>query len=155
MEERVKENLESYLSGSQPPGKDPMFNRILANPAAGAELRAMKAQAQSIRDAYRLPTDVCPAPGFYARVMALVEAEQSRQSLWSIFLEPFGRRLVYAAATLLLLMAVAIYSNEREVEIAETPANMLVDDHPQVHLVGNNPAEDRGRVFVTLTALDQ
>jgi hypothetical protein len=57
---------------------------------------------------------------------------------------------------LLLVMGLLMLStpNEAEPELAEAPGQVLIDDHPEVHLVGDT-ADDRDRVFVSLTALDQ
>lgn len=158
MQERIKERLEDHLSGRLPRGADPAFDSLLENDPASREiLDQFTAQARLVRNAFRVPAELAPAPGFYARVIARVEAEQARPSFWSIFTEPFGRRLIYASAALLVLMGVAMFSTgpSPEAEMAEAPARILVDRHPEVHLVGNNTDEDRGRVLTTLTVLEQ
>lgn len=155
MQEQIKQQVEDYLSGRLPKGGNSAFDAMLeTNPSDRRMLEEFAGQAQMIRDALRVPAELAPAPGFYARVMARVEAENAQPSFWSIFTDPFGQRLVYASAALLLLMGVAIFTTEQPgamPEFAETPAQMLVDHHPEVHLVGDQ-SEDRGRVFVTLTS---
>lgn len=157
MQDKIKQRVEDYVSGRLLNGSDSAFESLLAeNPSDRKTLDAFAEHAQMIREALRVPAELAPAPGFYARVMARVDAENSQSSFWSIFTDPFGQKLVYASAVLLLLMGVAIFSTEpvRTPEVAETPAQMLVDHHPDVHLVGDQ-SEDRGRVFVTLTSSDE
>jgi hypothetical protein len=64
----------------------------------------------------KAPEDVCPAPGFYARVMDRIETQRGT-SIWSVFLEPiFGRRLAMASGVLMLLLGAALFVPGSEVE---------------------------------------
>jgi anti-sigma factor RsiW len=158
MQDQIMSRLEDYLSGRLPAGADAGFEAALSvDGSARADVLAMAEQAGWIREALRVEGDVAPAPGFYARVMNRIEAEP-QPGLLSIFLEPFGRRLVYAAGALMVVLAVAMYSSESAAgpELAGNPssAGILVDAEPGVHLVGETN-EDRGRVLVTLTAFEQ
>ncbi len=160
MRERMRNNLENYLTGSLPAQEHEIFEAMLAsNSEEREQLEWMLTQSKLMRETLRTPPEVAaelaPAPGFYARVMARVEAE-AQPSFWSIFLEPFGRRVAYASVALLLVMGLLMLSTptEAEPELAEAPGQVLIDDHPEVHLVGDT-ADDRDRVFVSLTALDQ
>lgn len=160
MRERMRNNLENYLDGSLPAQENEIFEAMLASNAQEREqLEWMLAQSKLIRETLRTPPEVAaelaPAPGFYARVIARVEAE-AQPSFWSIFLEPFGRRVAYASVALLLVMGLVMLStpNDAAPELAEAPGQVLMDDHPEVRLVGDTD-DDRDRVFVNLTALDQ
>ncbi|MDX2180089.1 MAG: hypothetical protein SFV18_10905 [Bryobacteraceae bacterium] len=156
MNARIQNDLEDYLSGKLTPAGRAAFEEALGGPAEREMIAEMAEHSRTIRSAFSLPAELAPAPGLYARVMARIENE-SQSSFWSIFLQPFGARLLYASAALLLLMSVAVFStgSSGEVEMAQdAPAEILVDDHPEVHLVGEE-VEDRGRVFVTLTAMEQ
>jgi anti-sigma factor RsiW len=155
MDERIRQRLEDYLSGSLPPGTDPVFDRAVeSRPEAKRQLQLLTEQSESIRRTLRAPEGVGPGPGFYARVMARVE-EESRSSMWSTFTGVFGQRLVFATSMLLVLLGVALMGTDAESapEIAEAPAQLLVDPDPDAHLVGI-PDEDRGRVFVTLASYE-
>lgn len=158
MQERIREKLEDYLSGRLQEGADPGFEEFLRqNPQDRAMLEEFSLHGQMIREAYAPPAELAPGPGFYARVCARIEAENAKPSFWSIFLEPFGSRLVYASAALLLLLGVAFYSASPESTgpvTADASVEILVDKHPEVHLVGNTE-QDRGRVLETLTVLEQ
>ncbi len=158
MHERTREGLEKYLAGLLPESDRAEFDEFLRqHPLDGEMVEDFRLQGAMIREAYRVSTELAPAPGFYARVCARIEAANNKPSFWSIFLEPFGSRLVYASAALLLLLGVAFYSAAPEPEnivVRDPSVEMLVDRHPEVHLVGNQD-EDRGRVLETLTVLDQ
>jgi anti-sigma factor RsiW len=154
MDERIRRRLEDYLSGSLPAGTDLSFDRALeARPEAREELRLFAEQSEAIRVSLRAPEGIGPAPGFYARVMARVE-EESRASVWSLFTGVFGQRLIFATSMLVVLLGVALMGTDSAndpPDVAEAPAQLLVDPEPDAHLVGNED-EDRGRVFVTLAS---
>lgn len=158
MEERIRQRLEDYLSGSLTPGMDPAFDRALAvRPEEQLELNQFAEQSRLLHDTLCVSDAVGPSPGFYARVMMRVE-EESRSSFWSPFSSIFGQRLVLASAMLLILVGVALVGTdsapaETAAEVAEAPAQLLVDPNPDVHLVGNQD-EDRGRVFATLASFE-
>jgi anti-sigma-K factor RskA len=153
MEERIRQRAEEYLSGRLSGSVDPEIERLLAsNNQDRVLLDQFAEQAAMIRNAFRVSAELAPSPGFYSRVMARVQAEESQTTFWSIFTGSFGQKLVYASAALLVLMSVAMFTTEDSSptqDIAGAPAQILVDDHPDVHLVGEQ-SEDRGRVFVTL-----
>jgi hypothetical protein len=157
MDTRIEQQMEA-LMGASP--ADPEMARFLdQHPSERETLTQMQQQAKLIREALRVPAELAPAPGFYARVLQRIEEQQGQVSFWSVFTGAFGRRLVYASAALIVLLSVAMLGSDSGDEILadavpETPAVILVDDRPDVHLVGE-PLEDRGRVFVSLTAIEQ
>jgi hypothetical protein len=158
MEERISSRVEDYLDGRLRRGDDPLLDRLLDENEA--MIAGFETQAAWIREAYRLPAELAPAPGFAHRVMTRIEGMQASQSVWSIFMQPFGRRLVYASTALLLLLGIVMYSTGEEdaadltAAAVEDSARILEDDHPEVHLVGDQ-SEDRGRVFVNLAFIEQ
>jgi hypothetical protein len=81
--------------------------------------------------------------------MARIET-QRRPSLWSLLLEPaFGRRLMYASLTLVVLLGTYLVATESgEPVTASTSAERyLAEEHPTV---GANPQQDRDVVLVRL-----
>jgi len=145
MHEPMKEGLEDYLRGRA-------SARTSAHLDACRECREeaerMREQAAMIR-LLRVDEEACPAPGFFGRVMARVET-QYRPSVWSVFLEPvFGRRLMYASLTLVILLGTFLVSTESgEPMAASTPAEQyLVEENPPV---GSNPQQARDVVLVRL-----
>ena len=99
------------------------------------------------------------SPGFYARVLNQIES-QERPSIWDIFLQPFGRKLVFASLAMFVVMSAAIFwpaGPEPEVIAAAPEAFLSTETGPKAmmvdHRVGNE--ENRGAVLVQLTTLDQ
>ncbi|BDC47987.1 hypothetical protein F183_A03030 [Bryobacterales bacterium F-183] len=88
--------------------------------------------------ALKAPPDLAPRPGFYARVMDRVEAQQ-KSSIWSVFLEPvFSRRLAFASLAMMLLMGFALLNdNGPDPEFGE----MALDaNNPPIMLMGEDGA---------------
>src|SRR5579859_5623725 len=103
MHRQVRDKLEDYLkgSGSNMPAE---FHRHLeeCSDCAG-ELRELQAQSKLLRS-FKAATDAEPKPGFYARVMERIEAQQPF-SIWSVYLQPkFGFRLAVASGMLAALL---------------------------------------------------
>ena len=87
-------------------------------------------------------------------VTARIEA-QSRPSFWSVFLEPaFGRRLMYASMTLVVLLGTYLISSESSepLAVATTAEQYLVEENPAV---GANPQQDRDAVLVGLATYNE
>jgi len=101
MHQPIKSNLEEYLNGCKekiPPAFDA---HLRACEACASELRLLEAHSALLRS-LRRDQEVEPRAGFYARVTDRIE-EQSRASVWSVFLQPrFGRRLAVASAALVM-----------------------------------------------------
>jgi anti-sigma factor RsiW len=145
MHEPIKEGLEDFLRDDG----DPEFAAHLeACRECRGQVERMREQALALR-LLRAERESDPAPGFYARVLARIEA-QRRPSLWSLLLEPaFGRRLMYASLTLVVFLGTYLIATESgEPVTASTPAEQyLAEEHPAV---GANPQQDRDLVLVRL-----
>jgi len=89
-------------------------------------------------EALKAPADIAPRPGFYARVMDRVEAQQ-KSSIWSVFLEPvFSRRLAVASLAMMLLMGfVLMNDSDLEPEFGEMA---LDSENPPIVLMGEDGA---------------
>lgn len=141
----IKEGLEDFLKGC---GGADFQAHIKACPECRVEVKRMTDQAAMVR-LLRAEEELDPAPGFYARVMARVEA-QNRASFWSPLLDPMlGRRLMYASLSMVVLLGTYLFSTEvRDTVPATTAAERyLVERHPSV---GANPQQDRDIVLVRL-----
>jgi hypothetical protein len=83
--------------------------------------------------------DVAPRPGFYAKVMDRIEAQQ-KASIWSIFLEPvFSKRLAFASMAMILLLGIALFNanpQDDEDTIATGPGVYFSEDQPAPSLGG-------------------
>ncbi len=156
----IENELESYLVAKP---LSAAFHAHLGECAECRESLSLFAEASRLVRTLRVEPDEAASlelsPGFYARVLQKIDA-QEKPSVWDIFLQPFGRKLVFASLAMSAVMVGAILwpaGPEPEVVAAtpeivfstETaPPVMLVD-----HRVGNE--ENRGAVLVQLTTLDQ
>jgi anti-sigma factor RsiW len=126
MHEPVRSQLEEILQGRLRAGQNEAVGLHLAQCAACAEeLRGMRLSAGLIRT-LRVAETPEPAAGFYARVLHRVEM-QGKPSFWNLLLDPvFGRRLVYATGSMLLLMASFLLATSGgKPELAQTPVEMI------------------------------
>jgi anti-sigma factor RsiW len=111
MHQSIRKNLEDYLNGSvsEIPAE---FHRHLGEcEDCAGDLRRLEAQSQLLRS-LGSATDAAPRPGFYARVMERIEAQQ-RLSIWSVFLDrKFGFRLAVASGMLAALLGGYLVTSE-------------------------------------------
>lgn len=122
---------------------------------------AMREQSELLC-ALRSPQDIEPPPGFYARVMARIEEQaDASQSLWALFLDArFGRRLMYAAATLVVLMATYLVSTEPGRDEAwaakQQPEAILAPaSGQQPPALSDDQQRDRDAILVTLATYQE
>lgn len=113
MHQPITDGLESYLRGE----RDGSSSAFEAHMNACAECREIVSLIREQSDLFHVlqaSGEMEPTPGFYARVMARIEEESAApQPFWSLLIDPkFGRRLMYAAATLVVLMATYLVSSE-------------------------------------------
>jgi hypothetical protein len=111
MHEPIKDNLEEYLNGCREKVPQEFHAHLRACEGCASELKLLEMHSGMLR-ALRHDEELDPRAGFYARVMDRIE-DQSRSSIWSVFLEPrFGRRLAVASAALILLLATYLVTTE-------------------------------------------
>ncbi len=151
----IKERLEDYLRGG-PEKKVPQdFEQHLREcESCREEVSWMQDQSQVLR-ALSAQRDTEPAPGFYARVLNRIEAQQST-SIWSAFLDPiFGRRLVAASLTLVLLLGgyVAFREVAYPPSVNDAEAIIAVQEHPPG--LGQDRQRDRDTILVTLATYSE
>jgi hypothetical protein len=169
----LEDGLERILEQGKLPAMDSELGQFLsAHPGAKQEVSEMIEISQMIRTHLSVSSDeeMAPAPGFYARVMARVEAEAAQQTFWSFFVDPlFGGRLVLASLSLVVLLLAANFlaiNPEPEAEMAQSEISapvdgpvlgaVLVSDGDELPVVESSDAEaDRGAALVQLTTYDQ
>lgn len=145
MHKPIEEGLEDFLRGQ---GNAAFVSHLEACPECREVVERMSEQAQWVRF-LRPAEEVRPAPGFYARVMSRVES-RTRPSVWALLLDPaFGRRLMYASMTLVVLLGTYLITTEAyQAPVATTTAERyLAEKQPAV---GDNPQQDRDVVLVRL-----
>ncbi len=111
MHEPIRDSLEEYLNGCRERVPQEFHAHLRACESCAGELKLLEMHSGMLR-ALRHGEELEPRAGFYARVMDRIE-DQSRSSIWSVFLDPrFGRRLAVAAAALILLLATYLVTTE-------------------------------------------
>ncbi len=146
----IRDRLEEYLKGG-PEKKVPLeFEQHLREcEACRDEVSWMQDQSHILR-ALSGPKDMDPPPGFYARVLNRIEAQQSA-SIWSVFLDPiFGRRLVATSLTVAVLLGgfVAFREVANPPSVNDAEAIIAVQEHPPG--LGQDRQRDRETILVTL-----
>jgi len=147
----IRQSVEDYLRGG--PGRKPpdgFEEHLQSCDECRDEVNGMREQSQLLRTL--VPArELDPAPGFYARVLDRIEAQQV-VSPWGAFLDPiFGRRLAAASLTLAVLLGGYLALDER-LSSAGSPAYaesiMAVEEHPPG--LGQDRQRDRDTILVTL-----
>jgi hypothetical protein len=154
MHEPISSYLEHYLtrsSGTQLPAS--FTTHLVACAECREELSGMEAQSDLVR-VLRPERELDPSPGFYARVLERLEAHRPI-SIWSVFFQPFGRKLAMASLALVLTMGAYLLStepgDERVVATSDAQAISALPGEDQPGLVlGAKPEHGRGSVFVDL-----
>jgi anti-sigma factor RsiW len=164
----IENELELFLEGKPTSG---VFTEHLAQCAECKQELALFSEASLLVRSLRLEPAADgpvaafePAPGFYARVVDRIES-QIKPSFWSVFLQPFGRRLVYASLALFVVLCGLLFTGEppKAEQASAKPETIWapepetsVDAAPAIqvdHRVG--APENRGATLVNLTKLDQ
>lgn len=158
MHEPIAKHVEEYLTRSDRTNLPAEFTaHLVACGDCREELKVMEQQSRIVR-VFKPAVEVDPAPGFYARVMERIEAQRPI-SFWTIFLQPFGRRIAYASLALALLMGVYLFSTEPGMtpSIAfHTGSDQVLEGEDQPGLVlGSNVEQDRGTVLVNLASYQE
>ncbi|WP_031495528.1 hypothetical protein [Bryobacter aggregatus] len=168
--EPLQDGLEGVIeSGELPDDHSTAGAYLKRNPAAREEVTAMIEISRFIRETLSVAPDEIeslePAPGFYSRVLARIEAENGPPSFWSFFLEPFGRRLVYASLGLAGLLFAATFLDTAPPEppsVATIPVERVVhgailasDGDGLPIMESSSRDEDRGATLVQLTTYNQ
>lgn len=151
----IRKRLEDYLRGGSDKKVPLEFEQHLRDcESCREEVSWMQDQSQVLR-ALSAPRDIEPAPGFYARVLNRIEAQQSG-SIWSVFLDPiFGRRLVATSLTLAVLLGgyVAFREVAYPPSANDAEAIIAVEEHPPG--LGQDRQRDRDTILVTLATYNE
>jgi hypothetical protein len=107
----IRERLEDLLADKGgAAGKE--FNTHLSGcDECSSELDLMQAQSRLVKS-LRLPEEMEPSAGFYARVLQRIE-ERTKDSIWAVFIySPVGKRLAYASLTLAVALGSYVITQE-------------------------------------------
>src|SRR4051812_43465670 len=154
MHEPIVNHVEDYLTRSDSTSLPAEFTAHLVRCAAcREELAAMEKHSRVVR--FLKPAqEEDPSPGFYARVLERIEAQRPI-SMWSIFLQPFGRRIAIASMALALMTGVYLFSTEPGTSPAAIATmngsqDTLPGEDEPGFVLGSNVDQDRGAVLVNL-----
>lgn len=149
MHEVIADGLEEYLAGSR---GSRAFQTHLAECVECRKLVAEMGEVSSLFAALRPEEAVAPAPGFYARLSARLEAGR-KPSIWNLFsLDPtFGRRVVFASLLALAVVGSVLVSQEQAAFGPPAPEQLMAIEHMTPN---DQPAQDRDLMLVTLTTYE-
>lgn len=148
----VREHLESYLEGRCTGSQMERIQNHLAGCPECRDLLEQIVETNHLIQVLKCPSpDLDPAPGFYARVMDVIEARQ-RASFWSFLLDPvFGKRLVLASLGLVLILGSFMAATSPEpVETANAPEAILAAPRATETAPSENVDRDRDAILVQL-----
>src|SRR5215472_4653119 len=107
MHQMMRDKLERSLNGELDQAS---LEHLTECEECSAEFAVMQSQSQALRR-LRVPSEVEPRPGFYARVMERIEAEGA--SIWDLFFESIiGRRIAIASMALAVLLGFYLFTSE-------------------------------------------
>ena len=112
----------------------------------------MKAQAQQL-SGLRVPEELEPSAGFYARVLQRIE-ERGSDSIWSIFIySPVAKRIAFASLTVALALGsyVATQESREGVSVSESVLAQNNGRHYDAPVVGSQ-SEQRDAVLENFVA---
>ena len=146
MHEPIKDSLEEYLNGCREKVPQEFHAHLRACEACASELALLEMHSGMLRT-LREDEELEPRVGFYGRVIERIE-EQSRDSIWSVFLQPrFGRRLAVASAALVLLLATYLVTTEPGVPEFAPAAGVAMTGTPptDVAIAQDTPEQQQQR----------
>ncbi len=150
MHKPIEIGIEDYLSGRESTVSREFHEHLAGCEDCRLEVEALREQAEWMQ-LLRAPAMQEPLPGFYARVMDRIEAQQPPVSFWSVLLEPvFARRLMYASLALFLVLGSAVWRTGPDPVMSEAnPMTILASaELPQAN--GADPRHDREVVLYKL-----
>jgi hypothetical protein len=108
----------------------------------------MQAQAKLLTS-LRAPEELDPAPGFYARVVQLIE-ERAKESMWGAFIySPFAKRLIYASLSVAVMLGTYVVTQEARdghLRLLNGQAVVAQNAHYDAPVIGSE-AEQRDAVL--------
>ena len=149
----IKERIEEYLRGT---GEQADLDAVRAHLAScsdcSAEVEGMRNQVQLLL-LLRLPEDVEPGAGFYARVMDRIDAQRSTSTFYAFLDLRLAHRLIFASLTAVFVLGSYLVYTERAPSFGESgPVAVLASQTAQRDLVGAHQAQDRETVLVALAS---
>lgn len=156
MHDVVRRQLEEILEGPESRASiDEARRHLEACEPCRREVEQMQWQARLLHG-LRTPVESAPQPGFYARVMARVEAQRD-QSVLAAFLDPgFARRLVFASlAAAVGFGAYLIYAERKPAFETIGPVRLIAAEAPSSGQLGADPRRDREVMLLAVASYQE
>jgi len=158
MHRPIKDHLEAFLQGSCERELLQEFEAHLEScESCFQQVQQMRELSHHVRG-LRSPEMMAPLPGFYGRVMARIES-QPKPTIWSLLLDPvFGRRLVLATASLLVLLGTFLVSTAGEPMVASNAVpEAILASQPEAQAVYQpaDPQTQRDAILVNLATYQE
>lgn len=156
MHDVVRQQLEELLEGPESRASLEQARRHLeACEPCRREVEQMRWQA-GLLHGLRMPVESAPQPGFYARVMARVEAQRS-QSVLAAFLDPgFARRLVFASlAAAIGFGTYLIYAERKPAYETIGPVRLIAAEASPTGHLGADPRRDREVMLLAVASYQE
>ncbi len=152
----IKDRLEEYLRGT---GEQTDLAAIRAHLATcgdcSEEVEGMQSQVRLLR-LLRLPEDVEPGAGFYARVIDRIDAQRSASTFYAFLDLHLAHRLIFASLTAVIVLGSYLVYTERTPSFGESgPVAVLASQTAERDLVGTHQAQDRETVLVALASYQE
>ncbi len=107
----VRGELENLLAAKPSAEVRNVGDHVANCSECASEIDAMLMQAAILRT-LKVPVEIEPGPGFYARVLQRIE-EGARRSIWWVFVySPIGKRLAYASLALSVVLGSYVIAAE-------------------------------------------
>jgi predicted anti-sigma-YlaC factor YlaD len=150
MHEIVREYLEEHLRSKETSGRLSDFHAHLSICGPCREMVKRMEETSQLFDVLRLRAEQEPGPGFYVRVMNRIDAEK-RPSAWSLLLDPiFGKRLVYASLTVVVLLGTYMFSSENAEMANASGPEVILSNQGSTATVAPAAEGDRDVILVNL-----
>jgi predicted anti-sigma-YlaC factor YlaD len=153
MHRLIKERLEEYLRGTGEEADLAAFRAHLASCGdCSGEIGGMRSQARLLQ-LLRLPEEVEPGAGFYARVMERIDAQRSASPFYAFLDLHLAHRLIFASLTAVIVLGSYLVYTERAQSFGGFGlVSALASQTPERDLVGAHPAQDRETVLLALAS---
>jgi hypothetical protein len=152
----IKERLEEYLRSSGEQADLAAFREHLASCGdCSVEIERMQSHVRLLQ-LLRLPEEVEPGAGFYARVIERIDAQRSTSTFYAFLDLHLAHRLIFASMTAVILLGSYLVYTEREPSFgASGPVAILASETSAQDAVGADPAQDRETVLVALASYSE
>jgi hypothetical protein len=152
----IRERLEEYLRGT---GKQADLAALRAHLAScgdcSGEIEDMQSQARLLH-LLRLPEELDPGAGFYARVMERIDAQRGSSAFYAFLDLHLAHRLMFASVSAVIVLGSYLVYTERMPSFGESgPVAVLASETPKRDLVGADPAQDRETILVALASYSE